>query len=45
MKLSHENELADYVKEQNAKYKELLKQKLDVEDKLKEREEEIMKLK
>lgn len=32
MKRKHEKEMADYVKEQNQKFNELLKKKLDIED-------------
>lgn len=40
-KRNHQKELADYVKEQNEKYNELLKKKLDLEDKVDKKDSEI----
>jgi chromosome segregation ATPase len=44
-KSSHRKEMSDYVREQNEKYNELLKKKLDLEDLLRERDATIAKLK
>lgn len=45
MTKSHKKEMADYVAEQNQKYNELLKQKLDLEDTVKEKTKIIDTLK
>jgi len=45
MSKAHKKEMADYVAEQNQKYNELLKQKLDIEDLMKEKQKMIEGLK
>lgn len=43
-KKAHNKEMADYVKEQNQKYNDLLKKKLDLEDLLQEKDKRIAQL-
>lgn len=45
LKKKHESELKEYVQQQDIRYRELLKQKLDVEDANMQKEDQIKKLK